>query len=643
MPSNRQFTVISGSPISKESRYRRSPSPRIVISRTSSSQSSPSPCPEEDPFSTWISAFQPLGGRRALKCYKDATVNPPISKSSLGELEVGCIISNPKLRHDINFDRELHFRPNLDGERGRRKLLLADEYWLALEPELEKYSYMLGDAQGAEFRWSPEWLAEFRRSQKRLPRLFDTIKDILVTLTPDQEVPSADDALDVPLIMQQIERGVYDLSRLATWLASLLKAHCAPMRDQWVEKMVDLLSRGGATFNAKLIVDGLKELFGIMEAMKLVSFDAALAVFDIRSDMTSSQDIANHQIRYFRPMLLEHTVRFEQRYYAARIADGHIDTSAARNWLNASEVATASTENQPHDLTAFTLQFLTSLLSSNPTLPETFTLDHDRLLLLRSDAHALVYSDICLSSLNRLLAIHVRPNSHSTRARSYLRSILPMIVGRGASDSRWTSKAGHIAVEIVRAALGRFPDATEKGKQTVEIPAEEQQSGATEDGAAICQDLESYLTCHLRPDSELFQIRMQKQRSRLITRVSIDAQRLEKLSLREIDDALLAPRTTATASSLHATTPQTLAAGMARGTRPAARKATAVQKEVAVDGTASAEVQAEAAFEDVVARSTHIAVLHWRVWAPLVYAKVDGAEASEESEGDVMDWEGDVL
>jgi hypothetical protein len=38
-----------------------------------------------------------------------------VTKATLSELDVSKIVHNHKIRHDINFDPELHFRPNLDG------------------------------------------------------------------------------------------------------------------------------------------------------------------------------------------------------------------------------------------------------------------------------------------------------------------------------------------------------------------------------------------------------------------------------------------------------------------------------------------------------------------------------------------------
>jgi hypothetical protein len=66
-------------------------------------------------------------------------LEPPVTKTTLSELDVNKIIHNPKLRHDINFDPELHFRPNLDGEKGRRKQDKANQFWNALSEQLQQF------------------------------------------------------------------------------------------------------------------------------------------------------------------------------------------------------------------------------------------------------------------------------------------------------------------------------------------------------------------------------------------------------------------------------------------------------------------------------------------------------------------------
>lgn len=176
----------------------------------------------------------------------------------------------------MNFDRELHFRPNLDGSRGQEKLQRAAKYWTSLQWELEAYGFLLAHPGGAEFRWGERWSKFWKSHQQRVPVVFTAIRDILISLMPERDQAKVHGLLDISLVLQQIEHGVFDMGGFACTLAKLLKAHCAPMRDPWVDRMAEQLAKGGATFDAREIVDGLKELFGVLEAMKLVSGARAL-------------------------------------------------------------------------------------------------------------------------------------------------------------------------------------------------------------------------------------------------------------------------------------------------------------------------------------------------------------------------------
>lgn len=53
----------------------------------------------------------------------DYSIESPASKGTLSGLNSTRIVNNPKLRHDINFGPELHFRPNLAGEKVARSTI----------------------------------------------------------------------------------------------------------------------------------------------------------------------------------------------------------------------------------------------------------------------------------------------------------------------------------------------------------------------------------------------------------------------------------------------------------------------------------------------------------------------------------------
>jgi hypothetical protein len=201
---------------------------------------------------------QILNSPIATRQFWHATCVPPITKHSLSELDIGSIINNSKLRHDVNFDRELHFRPNLDGHKGQLKREAQRDYWEAVTAELRLYQFECGPFTSVN--------GLNKDCQKRLPQMFGTIKDILKHLVPECDQPSVDEQLDVPMVMRKIEKKMFDFVSIAVWLAQLLKRHCAPMRDEMVDRMVDKVRKGDAASMSA----GLCELFGVLEAMKLV-------------------------------------------------------------------------------------------------------------------------------------------------------------------------------------------------------------------------------------------------------------------------------------------------------------------------------------------------------------------------------------
>jgi len=218
----------------------------------------------------WIEKSRGEEGKCEANCFKTAGRQPPITKQSLGELDITTILLNSKLRHDVNFDRELHFRPNLDGSRGRAKTKARKEYISALTAEFELYNFLFRSSETSRLREQPCWRNIVNASQRRLPQLFHTIKDILLHLVPEKDQPNVEEHLDVPMIMQEIEKGVCDLGNISLWVAQLLKAHCAPMRDKMVDQIVDHIRAGVTTPDMAALARGLNDLLGVLEAMKLV-------------------------------------------------------------------------------------------------------------------------------------------------------------------------------------------------------------------------------------------------------------------------------------------------------------------------------------------------------------------------------------
>ena len=185
---------------------------------------------------------------------------PPVTARTLRELEISQIVCNPRLRHDINFDPNLHFKPNTEGEKGRCKKQKADAYWAALGQEFQAC------AAGRE---ASHQQADLKLH--KIPQVFSEVQAITNGLIPECDKPIVAEMLDASLLLQQVRFGTLNYLRLASSLARILKTHCAPMRDKWVDEMVEQFREGTRTGQVKQIAGGVRMLFGVLESMKLVN------------------------------------------------------------------------------------------------------------------------------------------------------------------------------------------------------------------------------------------------------------------------------------------------------------------------------------------------------------------------------------
>lgn len=206
----------------------------------------------------------------------DASIDPPVTKASLSELDLVRIVNDAKLRHDVNFDQEVSFRPNTHGEVFQLRQTLEKGYWEALTIEFALYITRRRDissnrSESPKSPWHLGPASVNKGPPLRLPKMFRTIQEILKTLVPVYEWPTVDTRLDVDLLIQQLEKGVCDILALSQWLSSLLLGSCSPMRDCFVATMVSIIRRGVESEHAGCIAEGLKHLFYILENMKLVS------------------------------------------------------------------------------------------------------------------------------------------------------------------------------------------------------------------------------------------------------------------------------------------------------------------------------------------------------------------------------------
>ncbi|KAK7746656.1 Protein SOSEKI 1 [Cytospora paraplurivora] len=329
-------------------------------------------------------------------------LEPPVTKATLSELDVTKIIHNPKLRHDINFDPELHFRPNLDGEKGRRKQEKANQFWTTLQDQLLLF-VVDREAFRRQYSDGDDWC---------LPTLLRAVKEIIQTLVPQRDREFLHDGFNVELLMQQFNRGIADLEKVASWLSGVLKLHCAPMRDEWVDEMYSELSNGNQNNDMAELVKGMRSLLCVLEAMKL--------------------DVANHQIRCLRPMLIEDTVHFEQRFFYKKITANRLDISGARLWYAEAMRCYSGASRDPRAFgeTAAFFEALAKLIlptTAKETIPNTFLFDEERIIKLRSDMLDAINLEVCMRLYEDLDRVS-RVNSVSPSFRASVPTSVPTYV-----------------------------------------------------------------------------------------------------------------------------------------------------------------------------------------------------------------------
>lgn len=379
---------------------------------------------------------------------------PPINLQCLKEIDLQEIVKNPQLRHDIIFDPLLQFRPNLDGERGVKKRHISDSYWNDIETELIIYMNQP---------------SLFNYHCTRLVPLFDTLRDILLTIVPQREYQQIMNILDTELNVQSLVKSGAtwsNMNDLATWLSQLFKHHCAPMRDSWVDKMKMKFNDAMVEHSMSKLIEGFKLVFQILEAMKL--------------------DIANHQIRLLRPALLSNSVEFERQYFnslmnGVYVSDDNSKDNKATNinsnkkfllrsslvWFKdkfndySTNIAKPEADDKLTipDIYRASIKIIINLLSCRKMVreyPTSLSFDHARLILLRADIRQLVCLLVCRLLFQQLVANDKKllPEAKRYILNNYdnnkLQNEIISIITDEHGNCRWTKNTLSIAVHLCK-------------------------------------------------------------------------------------------------------------------------------------------------------------------------------------------------
>lgn len=220
-----------------------------------------------------------------------------------------------------------------------------------------------------------------------------------------------------------------------------------------------------------------------------------------------------------------------------------------------------------HGLTELLLQF------PKPTeFPETFLFDSDRLWQLRTGLQNLINLDVSWYIFESY--VHAQKRYLSAPAETYatfrtrIGALMEENTEERGSSPQWTKTVRSIALE-----MARFASAACCGDA----------SGISDD---VLQPIEAALEWHLSNESDLFRYFQNAMREKLLTSTMVLTKRYLSLSPLSICESQR--------GGSHTTSPLTPTATMS---------------------------QQQFDIERVAMRLSHMGVLHWRVWAPLLYVR----------------------
>ncbi|KAK0705058.1 T-complex protein 11-domain-containing protein [Lasiosphaeris hirsuta] len=604
--------------------------PVTELSRQSSSCSTSSHVRNTEYLTAQTTERRPSPLSRYSAPFSNRPLEPPVTKTTLSELDVHKIIHNPKLRHDINFDPELHFRPNLDGEKGRRKQDKANQFWSTLTDQLLQF-VMDRDGFLQKYGDSGDWC---------LPSLLRAVKEIIQTLVPQRDRDLLNEGLNVELLMQQFYRGVADLEKLALWLSGVLKLHCAPMRDEWVDEMYNELSNGNRNNDVDELVKGMRSLLSVLEAMKL--------------------DVANHQIRCLRPVLIDDTVNFEQRFFVKKIQGGRLDISRATAWYKEAQAYAALSYGNgpiPHlqafGETAIFFEAVSRLVlpsTSTDNVPSTFLFDEERIIKLRADMYDSICLEICMRKFEDLeplsgvtQAYHRVPAYVSEGSSGSGRSSLEFnfntsrpsslaLSDRGSATSSPRSSGGLFVHPVADLAESRAKAHSLYNSLLALLHTASPASRPSQKWQSLAQPVALQILRYVNAPHSL--PGFENQLATALTDIQGQVFREVELQFQQRLLGELAKRvkefknlsgvglfSVATGGRVH---------GTSRGWDSSRDRDQ--RDSVMFDGIGSrSEPRDEAGIEDMATRLTHLGILHWRVWAQLAYQVDIGGEFSASS------------
>lgn len=374
----------------------------------------------------------------------------PVNKETMKELEIGAIQNNTSLRIDLCFDDQLFFQP-IKGLKQEEKRRRARIFWDCLSLELQEIRHALQGNCPDCAKEQGDCSMPGTRIPSRLAVFFSALRDLIGMLVPDKDKEEILTKLEVDDLVRLSRVGHFDAVEFSTWLAQLLMTHCAPLRDGMARQMNQQISDGAKANDMDLLVKGLETLLSLLENMKL--------------------DVANHQVRSFKLLLIADTVPFLQDCFSKMRDDQQIDLKSSRRWFK--DLRKKYRHQKTCDFDVFVCGAVALCRSPFKLLPTTFSYDKDRISCLRHEVLDLTQLRICMSTFEELALAHRGRRPTAVELEDISDRFLQLIYSEDGTNEIVACHMDEIATEIARAvnamSAGAEPRAYKQGACKIDV------------------------------------------------------------------------------------------------------------------------------------------------------------------------------
>ncbi|KAI8384730.1 T-complex protein 11-domain-containing protein [Radiomyces spectabilis] len=358
---------------------------------------------------------------------------PPINSETLHELDISTIFKSLQLRHDLLFDPDLCFRPNLDGPNGRQKRKLADQYWQNVERAFDIVFRPKAHVFPEQYDFLRIIITELRDILASLVSCPLTRNTLYQKCGKRLTVDDVRASLDPELLIQQLDFNVFTIHKQIHFVQTVLGAICPENRRESLELMNHF-------FDQPNYGKALRHCFAVLEAIKL--------------------DQANNALRQYRSYLVDTCAKFEWRSFKKQFQKETLPLDSIIQWLKSGCLQYSS----PHAFLDVYYAALISLVTDDDetrrvfqqsTVPYPITLQFDRRRLTQE--FRFEFQNIIVIAILLMPYRHLAGRQWKLGDIFQLKQVYSALLNEASSSTRRSSRvscfqlalhACHVALEL---------------------------------------------------------------------------------------------------------------------------------------------------------------------------------------------------